>query len=77
MTNEQCQVSLTTFSSIAEEIIGTNITERITHLDTGDKITDGPQISSLAYIRIKYNNISTQEVGKLIKSLKTKKLIWL
>jgi hypothetical protein len=26
----------------------------------------------LAYPRIKYNNISTQEVGKIIKSLKTK-----
>jgi hypothetical protein len=50
----------------------TNITERITHLDKGDKITDAPRISGLAYPRIKYNNISTQEVGKMIKSLKTK-----
>jgi hypothetical protein len=41
-------------------------------LDKGDKITDGPRISSLAYPRIKYNNISTQEVGKIKKSLKTK-----
>jgi hypothetical protein len=60
------------FSSIAEKIMCTNITERITHLDKGDKITDGPRISSLAYPRIKYNNISTQEVVKIIKSLKTK-----
>jgi hypothetical protein len=29
------------FSSIAEKIMCTNITERITHLDKGDKITDG------------------------------------
>jgi hypothetical protein len=41
-------------------------------LDKGDKITDDPQISSLACPRIKYNNIPTQEVGKIIKSLKTK-----
>jgi hypothetical protein len=60
------------FSSIAEKIMCTNITERITHLDKGDKITDGPRISSIAYPRIKYNNISTQEVGKMMKSLKTK-----
>jgi predicted DNA-binding protein (UPF0278 family) len=50
----------------------TNITERITHLDKGDKITDGTQISSLAYPRIKYNKISTHEVGKIIKSLNQK-----
>jgi hypothetical protein len=60
------------FSSRAEKIMCTNITDRITHLDKGDKITNVPQISSLAYPRIKYKNISTQEVGKIIKSLKTK-----
>jgi hypothetical protein len=29
------------FSSIAEKIMCTNLTERITNLDKGDKITDG------------------------------------
>jgi hypothetical protein len=42
-------------SSIAEKIMCTNITERTTHLDKGDKITDDPRISSLAYPRIKFN----------------------
>jgi hypothetical protein len=56
------------FSSIAEKIMCTNITDRITHLDNGDKITVGPRSSSRAYPRTKYNNISTQEVSKIIKN---------
>jgi hypothetical protein len=50
-----------TISSIAEEIIGTNTTERITHSNNRDEIIDGSRNSSLAYPRISFDKTSTQK----------------
>jgi hypothetical protein len=60
------------FSSIAEEIVGSNKNERITHSNSRDTVKNISRNTRLAYPRIKFGYTSTQEIGKIIKSLKTK-----
>jgi hypothetical protein len=60
------------FSTIAEEIIGTNQNDRITHLNSRDQLKNISQNTGLSYPSIKFRYTSTQEIGKIIKSLKTK-----
>jgi hypothetical protein len=55
-----------------EEIIGTNQNDRLTHLNSRDQSNNISQNIGLSYHSIKFSYTSTQEIGKIIKSLKTK-----
>ena len=59
------------FSSVADKILGLNINEK-TDTNSEDNAVNSFHNAEQAYPRINFVNTSTQEIGKIIKSLKTK-----
>jgi hypothetical protein len=60
------------FSTIAEVIIRINRNDRITHLNSRDQLNNISQNTGHSYPSTKFSYTSTQEFGKITKSLKAK-----